>query len=145
MGLEVRPAIDKDINAVMIIARTDVENLGFEPKGAYLESAKTGKLLVAVLDEKYIVGFVKFGGVTKDKWTIYQIATAKIARGKGAGKALVEAMAKLAAENNAGIRLKVTAENNTAVAFYQHVGFRIVDKETPNKRPLFVMERECLS
>lgn len=142
MGVIVREALERDLPAVMAIARKDVDHLGFEPRGAYLDGVNTGKLLVAVLDDKYVIGFIKFGGTTKDMWTIYQVATARIARGMGAGKLLIEAMSAKAAQKEAGVRLKVTTENAVAVAFYQKVGFRIVDTEKPNKRSLYVMEKE---
>lgn len=144
MGVTIREAIEADINPIMTIARTDVDHLGFEPRGAYLESIKQFKLLVAVLEEndkKYVIGFVKFGGTSKDMWTIYQIATARIARGKGAGKALINSLTDLAGQHGAGIRLKVTTENTTAVGFYQRMGFSIMDTEKPNKRTLYVMEK----
>lgn len=143
MGVEVREAELPDIRAIMEIARKDVDHLGFEPQGAYIEGINTQKLLVAVMDNKYIIGFVKFGGTTKDMWTIYQIATARPARGKGAGKALIEGLAARASQKEAGIRLKVTTENSVAVAFYLKIGFRITDTERPNKRSLYVMERAC--
>jgi ribosomal protein S18 acetylase RimI-like enzyme len=141
MGVTVREAKLPDIKAIMEIARKDVDHLGFEPQGAYIEGINTAKVLVAILDDKYIIGFVKFGGTTKDMWTIYQIATARPARGKGAGKALIEGLAERAGVQQAGIRLKVTTENSVAVAFYQKMGFRIIDTERPNKRSLYVMEK----
>ena len=142
MGVVVREAKLEDLNAIMTIARQDVDHLGFEPRGAYVQSIEDFKLFVAILDEKYVIGFVKFGGTTKDMWTIYQIATARVARGKGAGRALIEYLSFVAGQNEAGIRLKVTTENSVAVAFYQRIGFRIVDTEKPNKRSLYVMEKE---
>lgn len=142
MAVVVRNAEMNDIAAIMKIARTDVDHLGFEPRGAYEQSVTDKKLLVAILDEKYLIGFVKFGGTTKDKWTIYQIATARIARGHGAGKALLRELSAQAAQFGKGIRLKVTTENTTAVNFYTRNGFVIKSTEKPSKRWLYLMEKE---
>lgn len=145
MEISVRWGLPTDSKAIKVIATKDSDFLGFEPEVVYKTAATNQELIVALADNKYLVGFIFMGGKTKDKWTIYQIATARIVRGKGAGKALIDFMATEAAKEGKGIRLKVTTENRVAIAFYQGVGFTIVDVEKPNIRSLYLMEKECLT
>lgn len=128
------------IPAVLAIARADNNNLGWAPRGVFIEAAKKGLVLVAT-DGERVYGFVEFGGITKDKWTIYKIATAKPMRNKGIGRVLVQALAEKAKESNAGLRLKVTEDNENAIAFYRKNGFEVVGVEPSKVRRLLVMEK----
>lgn len=139
-GLEVKVCAREHIPAVLSIARMDNDNLGWAPKGVFVEAAKKGLMLVAVKDDM-VYGFVEFGGLTKDKWTIYKIATAKPMRNKGIGRVLVQALAEKAKESNAGLRLKVTEDNESAIAFYRKNGFAVVGAEPSKKRRLLIMEK----
>lgn len=140
-GLEVKICARAHIPAVLTIARMDNNNLGWAPKGVFVDAAKKGLLLVAVKDDM-VLGFVEFGGVTKDKWTIYKIATAKPMRNQGIGRALIQALTKKAKEeSNAGLRLKVTEDNENAIAFYRRNGFAVVGAEPSKIRRLLIMEK----
>jgi len=139
-GLKVKLCAREHIPGVLAIARADNNNLGWAPKGVFVEAAKKGLMLVAT-DDEMVYGFVEFGGITKDKWTIYKIATAKPMRNKGIGRILVQALAEKAKESNAGLRLKVTEDNENAIAFYRKNGFEVVGVEPSKVRRLLVMEK----
>ena len=143
MGLEVRPAQLADLKAIMEIARKDTELLGYTPSGGYLDFISKQQILVAIKDKKFCIGYLEFGGVTKDKWSIYNLGVARIARNQGAGKALVNYLFQLAREKDAGVRLKVTTTNSVAIAFYLRNGFIIVGKEATSNQSLYVMEKEA--
>lgn len=138
--LRVEICSQSHIPAVLAIARADNNNLGWAPRGVFIDAAKKGLVLVAT-DGERVYGFVEFGGITKDKWTIYKIATAKPMRNKGIGRVLVQALAEKAKESNAGLRLKVTEDNESAIAFYRKNGFEVVGVEPSKVRRLLVMEK----
>lgn len=138
--LSVEVCTASHLPAVLAIARADNNNLGWAPRGVFVEAAKKGLVLVAT-DGNRVYGFVEFGGITKDKWTIYKIATAKPMRNKGIGRVLVQALAEKAKESNAGLRLKVTEDNESAIAFYRKNGFEVVGVEPSKVRRLLVMEK----
>lgn len=138
--LSVEVCAASHLPAVLAIARADNNNLGWAPRGVFVEAAKKGLVLVAT-DGSKVYGFVEFGGITKDKWTIYKIATAKPMRNKGIGRVLVQALAEKAKESNAGLRLKVTEDNESAIAFYRKNGFEVVGVEPSKVRRLLVMEK----
>ena len=140
-GLTVVPGEPKHLKAVVAIARMDVDLLGWAPKVVFAEAIDHGHLLVAVADDR-VYGFVEYGGTTKDKWTIYKIATVQQARGKGVGSALVEVLAERAAVAGCGVRLKVTEDNHRAILFYQQHQFHMVSMERSKKRNVWLMERE---
>ena len=138
--LSVEVCTSAHLPAVLAIARADNDNLGWAPRGVFVEAAKKGLVLVAT-DGNRVYGFVEFGGITKDKWTIYKIATAKPMRNKGIGRILVQALTEKAKESNAGLRLKVTEDNENAIAFYRKNGFEVVGVEPSKVRRLLVMEK----
>ena len=139
-GLRVEICGAEHIPAVLAIARADNNNLGWAPKGVFVEAAKKGLMLVAT-DGTRVYGFVEFGGITKDKWTIYKIATAKPMRNKGIGRILIQALSEKAKESNAGLRLKVTEDNENAIAFYRKNGFEVVGIEPSKVRRLLILEK----
>lgn len=139
-GLIVEVAKEKHLLGIVAIAREDNKFLGWAPRGVFVDAVKHGKVIVAH-DSKRVLGFCEFGGTTKDKWTIYKIATAKPMRNKGIGKALVLKLAEIAAENGAGVRLKVTEDNETAIAFYRKNKFEVVGVEPSKIRRVLIMER----
>jgi ribosomal protein S18 acetylase RimI-like enzyme len=143
LGLEVRVAEASDVKAIMEIARKDTQLLGYTPQGGYLDFISKQQILVAIKDNKYCVGYLEFGGTTKDVWSIYNLAVIKIARNQGAGKALVNRLFELAREKQAGVRLKVTSTNSVAIAFYLRNGFIVVSKEATTNQSLYVMEKKA--
>ena len=141
-GLVIEYATNSHLEAVVAIARQDLELLGWVPKGVFTEAIANQHILVAH-DNKRVFGFVEFGGTTKDKWTIYKIATAKPARNKGIGRALITVLADKAKEKGAGLRLKVTEDNENAIPFYLKNGFQVIEIEQSKQRKVIVMEKAC--
>ena len=141
-GLVIEYATNAHLEAVVAIARQDLELLGWVPKGVFTEAIANNHILIAHNNAR-VFGFVEFGGTTKDKWTIYKIATAKPARNKGIGRALITVLADKAKEKNAGLRLKVTEDNENAIPFYLKNGFQVIEIEQSKQRKVIVMEKAC--
>lgn len=131
----------KHFKSVVFIAREDIDLLGWLPTTAFKTAIEKGHILIAT-DEKRVYGFVEFGAVTKPKWTIHKIAVIKPARRYGIGGLLISGLVKLAAEVGAGVRLKVTEDNENAIRFYQKHGLRLKEIEQSKTRKLWVMETE---
>lgn len=129
----------KHFKSVVFIAREDIDLLGWLPTTAFKLAIEKGHILVAA-DDKRVYGFVEFGAVTKPKWTIHKIAVIKPARRYGIGGLLIDGLIKLAGEAGAGVRLKVTEDNENAIKFYQRHGFSLIEVEPSKTRKLWVME-----
>lgn len=143
MGIEIRAAQPADVNAIIAIARKDFYLLGFTPKGGYLDFIAKNQILVAIKDNKFCIGYLEFGGLSKDFWSIYNLAVARVARNQGVGKALLQHLSELAKEKQAGLKLKVTSTNSVALAFYLRNGFIIVDKEARANQIVYLMEKKA--
>jgi ribosomal protein S18 acetylase RimI-like enzyme len=137
--VEVIKAELKHFKSVVFIAREDIDLLGWLPTTAFKNAIEKGHILVAA-DSKRVYGFVEFGAVTKPKWTIHKIAVIKPARRYGIGGLLINGLIKLAGEVGAGVRLKVTEDNENAIKFYQRHGFGLIEVEQSKTRKLWVME-----
>ena len=138
-GVKVVKAELKHFKSVVFIAREDIDLLGWLPTTAFKNAIEKGHILVAA-DDKRVYGFVEFGAVTKPKWTIHKIAVIPPARRYGIGGLLIEGLIKLAGEIGAGVRLKVTEDNENAIKFYQRYGFALIEVEQSKTRKLWVME-----
>jgi len=137
--VEVIKAELKHFKSVVFIAREDIDLLGWLPTTAFKNAIEKGHILVAA-DDKRVYGFVEFGAVTKPKWTIHKIAVIKPARRYGIGGLLIEGLIAVAGEIGAGVRLKVTEDNENAIKFYQRHGFSLIEVEQSKTRKLWVME-----
>lgn len=137
--IRVVKAEQKHFKSVVFIAREDIDLLGWLPTTAFKAAIDKGHILVAE-DDKRVYGFVEFGAVTKPKWTIHKIAVIKPARRYGIGGLLIQGLIKLAGEVGAGVRLKVTEDNENAIKFYQGHGFSLIEVEPSKTRKLWVME-----
>jgi GNAT superfamily N-acetyltransferase len=136
--MEVRPAIDSDIPALMPLMRGYCEFYEANPSDAGLDEmaraliASTdgqGMLLVAD-DGGEVIGFAAVGW----KWSSLRAARIAVledlfvapeARGQGAADALIEACASRARDNGAPVMTWLTApDNHRAQAVYDRVGGR---------------------
>jgi GNAT superfamily N-acetyltransferase len=134
--MEVRPAIDSDIPALMPLMRGYCEFYEANPSDAGLDEmaraliASTddqGMLLVAD-DGGEVIGFAAVGW----KWSslrgariavLEDLFVAPEARGQGAADALIEACASRARDNGAPVMTWLTApDNHRAQAVYDRVG-----------------------
>lgn len=131
-----RLAQEVDIDAIQRIARQYRRELGFVSRPALRESMARNTLVVACLGRE-LVGFVNYRARKDGVQVVYEIAVDKMHRGHGVGAMLLEYGVPKP------IRLKCTAEN-PANAFYEHLGFALIETEPGRKQPLNVyhLERE---
>lgn len=128
----IRYAAAPDIDGVKRIANQYKSELGFVMTAALKERMKKYEVYVAVMGQQ-IVGFVHWHQ-RRDGWrTIYEIAVDRQWRGKGIGKALLQAIP-------APLRLKCT-QDNPANDFYKSQGMTLERTEPGRKRPLNVWSR----
>jgi GNAT superfamily N-acetyltransferase len=136
--MEVRPAIDSDIPALMPLMRGYCEFYEANPSDAGLDEmaraliASTddqGMLLVAD-DGGEVIGFAAVGwkwSSLRGAWiaVLEDLFVAPEARGRGAADALIEACASRARDNGAPVMTWLTApDNHRAQAVYDRVGGR---------------------
>jgi GNAT superfamily N-acetyltransferase len=134
--MEIRPAAESDIPALMPLIRGYCEFYECDPPDAGLDEMSRaliasaddqGMLLVADEDGE-VIGFAAVGW----KWSslrgariavLEDLFVAPEARGKGAADALIEASASRARENGAPVMTWLTApDNRRAQAVYDRVG-----------------------
>ena len=107
---------------------SEKEALGFLPERAYKEAADQGKLLIALAQDasgSSYAGHLLHGGVFPQV-KIFQIFTVPQFRGNGVGRRLVETIVRSAERLQfMSVSAKV-ADDLTANAFWEHLGFEIV-------------------
>lgn len=128
----IRKATLDDIDRVQKVFAKNQKFVGFVMKASLEEAVLRDCLLVYENEVGDIVGAVNFRPTKRGYLTIYEIAT--IEHGRGAGKALIEALKRF----RMNIRLKVTEDNENAHKFYEKVGFKLIGTEAGRKRPLRV-------
>lgn len=132
----IRKATLEDKEAIAKIWRANDAMLGKPQFAALKRSIEKGACHVAVLDNQ-VVGFVEFYA-RRDGSTIYHIATDESARNQGVGAALLWSVP-------CPIRLKVTADNESAIRFYGHFHMvRVSEETTKTGRLLYVYELKTL-
>jgi queuine/archaeosine tRNA-ribosyltransferase len=138
--VSVRWAEKKDITAVKQLADDNRHALGFVVQASLEERLRSRELLVCEHQNK-VIGFVSFHH-RRDGWTtIYDLCVEEALRGKGFGRALVEAIQEQAHHaGQEGIRLKCPV-NLPANGFYARLGFARVAIEEGKRRPLVVWEK----
>ncbi|MHB8573921.1 MAG: GNAT family N-acetyltransferase, partial [Dehalococcoidia bacterium] len=136
MAAQVRQAQAADIPAVKAIldAHRYIE-LGFVPLPAVRTALERGWLYVAVVDG-VIAGTIDWWARRDGVVVLYNIAVSATARGRGAGRALLQTLIDWATARGASeIRLKCPAEL-PANAFYKAAGFRLTGVDAGKRRPL---------
>ncbi|DAD54728.1 TPA: acetyltransferase [Thermocrinis Great Boiling Spring virus] len=131
----IRKAKLEDLEEIKAIADKNRNELGFSPRGMFVEHIKRNEVYVAEYSGK-VVGFVCFHHC-RDGWTtIYKICVDKEYRRKGFGKALLKAV-----ENEAQkIRLKCPAEIE-ANNFYATQGYICTGVEKGKKRHIAIWKK----
>lgn len=134
----VRKATVEDKEAIRQLWKRYTNMLGGVQMGGLKHAIEAGTCHVAELDNK-IVGFVVYNARKRDVGsTIYYIATGEDARNKGIGAALLWSVP-------CPIRLKVTADNESAIRFYEHHHMTRTAEETSRTgRLLYVYELKTL-
>lgn len=130
-------ATPDDVDGIIRIAHQYRDELGYVHPVALREHIAKKTVHVCEGDDGRIVGFVDFHS-RRDGWqTIYHLATDREYAGQGVGRYLLYSVP-------CPVRLKVTANNETANRFYAKAGMRLVDTEAGKKRPLNVYELRIL-
>ena len=129
----VRFAFPEDEDAIVQIASQYRNELGYVMRPALRESMARRSLFVAVHDSR-VVGFVNSRRRRDGVNVIYEIAVHREVRGQKIGAALLNAIPKPK-------RLKVTQDNERAIAFYEQSGMTRVGAEQGKRRSLFVYEK----
>ena len=132
----IRKATENDKDAIRKLWRANTTMLGGVQYQEINRGIASGTLHVAE-KENVILGFVSYYA-RRDGNTIYHIVTSEDARNQGIGAALLWSVP-------CPIRLKVTADNEAAIRFYEHHHMVRVGEETTKKdRLLYVYELKTL-
>lgn len=129
-----------DLPAIKAIADACRHEIGFVYRAILERAIDRGELFVAKGEEE-VLGFVHFATTRQGYATIYKIAVHPRFRGRGIGKALLQAVIKQTC--SAGIsrlRLKCPVDL-PANGFYAHLGFVRIATEQRRKRLLVVWEK----
>ena len=107
---------------------------GFVPRIA-VESARDTRELLIAWQRGEVVGFVRFHRLKRiPQTTIYEILVHPDYHKQGIGRRLMEMVMQ-----NPPVKLKCPADS-ASNGFYQHFGFRLIDKEPGKRRELNVWE-----
>ncbi len=102
----------------------------------YSEEALTAQfdekeqLFYVIIEEESALGFIgiEHNYQNENKTKIHKIYILPETQGKGIGKTAIEAIEKLALENNATSVLLNVNRFNKALNFYEKIGFKIIDE-----------------
>ncbi|MGQ7944440.1 GNAT family N-acetyltransferase [Flavobacterium sp. WC2509] len=91
---------------------------------------KNEQLFYLISEEESILGFIgiEHNYQNQNITKIHKIYLLPETQGKGIGKIVIEAISKLALENNATSLLLNVNRFNKALNFYQKIGFKIIDE-----------------
>lgn len=131
-----------DLKAVKAIADACRNELGFVRRAALEEALPEGRLIVAKKrEDQSVLGFVHFRCTRQRYTTIYEIAVHPNWRGKGVGRALINAVVEEAQKQKMrALRLKCPIDL-PANGFYSHLGFARITIEEGKRRALAVWEK----
>lgn len=124
-GFHIRYATHADISACDAIARQYPKELAFVRKVSLQRGVENHSLHVAIIDNQ-VVGFVLYHRRRDDWQTIYDLAVHKNYSGIGIGRNLLYSV-------ECPIRLKVKADNETAIRFYKNAGMQLEAEDTKLK------------
>src|SRR5438094_4560448 len=77
------------LHAVITLRRSDGQNLGMFPEGAFREHASAGWVLVAKDEDSNLLGYLLYQEA-RERATITHLCVRRESRSKGVGRALVE-------------------------------------------------------
>jgi len=116
-----------------ILSRTQLDymlNLFYSEESLIAEFNKRNQLFYLITEEETVLGFIgiehHYQGESRTK--IHKIYILPETQGKGIGRIVVEAVEKLALENNSTSILLNVNRFNKALHFYQKIGFKIIDE-----------------
>lgn len=121
------------------VVRENARMLGFVTRGAVVQKMLSRRLVVALGPAGEVEGCICFGVRRDQVATIYEIAAARAAAGRGVGSAMIAWFKEyLRARGKRAIRLKCTADNAVGNEFYRRQGFELVAEERGRRRRLLV-------
>ncbi|HEX7338999.1 MAG TPA: GNAT family N-acetyltransferase [Rhodanobacteraceae bacterium] len=121
----IRPAEPADLDALVALeeATFDSDRLSRRQYRAHIRSA-SAVVLTAWLDERLAGAAVVFFRRGSHTARLYSLATAAAARGRGVGRALLDAVLAQARRRGCDrLQLEVRTDNAPAIALYEHTGF----------------------
>ncbi len=130
-GLQIRPFEERDLEPLVALLNTV-----FPDPAPHNEPRASIRRKLAVLRELLLVGHedgrlvaTAMGGWDGHRGWLYQVAVAPDARGRGHGRAIVEAVeARLRDQGCAKLNLQVLASNPAAVGFWRKLGYRVEER-----------------
>ncbi len=132
--MTIRLATEDDLDQIMFIAHQHDQWLGYVRWPALREDIAKDHALVSVKGGT-VLGFCCFSHVRgKGQTKIDLLAVRDEYRRMGIGTEMLNWFEQR-------LKLKVLADNHSAVDFYVKHGFHVVTTETDRNRPLLVMER----
>ncbi len=132
----IRKATEHHVTGIMEIAHQYRNELGYVHPAGLRSHIKAGTVLVCEKDSD-LLGFVEWHA-RQDGWnTVYHLAVDRQATRQGFGRQLLYAVP-------CPIRLKVTADNDTATRFYESAGMNFAGTESGKKRALNIYELKVL-
>lgn len=135
-ALQIRPYEERDLEPLLVLLGT-----AFPDPAPHNEPRASIRRKLAVLPELLLVGHedgrlvaTAMGGWDGHRGWLYQVAVAPEARGRGHGRAIVEAVeARLRAQGCVKLNLQVLASNPAAVGFWRKLGYRVEERVSLGK------------
>lgn len=129
MNLIIRRAVASDLDALVALEN---RSFSYDQIGrrsfAHLLKQRSSLLWCAEIDRQLIGYTIVLTRKNSRKWRIYSIAIAAEARGKGVGRALMQAVMKHATDASVAVlSLEVKCGNKGAIELYRQLGFEVVD------------------
>ncbi|GEL12074.1 Ribosomal protein S18 acetylase RimI [Flavobacterium glycines] len=102
----------------------------FYSDAALLKNIESGHQFILAKEENTVLGFASFEHhyQNKNSTKIHKIYILPETQGKGIGKLLIDAIEKLAVENESESLLLNVNRFNKALTFYQKLGFKIIEE-----------------
>ncbi len=131
------------LDAVVAIARANVDTLGFLPRGGFISAIEKKEILVAIdRVSSDVVAFLQFHARRDRKVTIHKYAVVESLRGVGIGTSLLSCLVDMGKRNHWHIIQLKVVEGTPACSFYGARGFVIVGREKAAKRHILVMQKK---
>ena len=135
-GLQIRPYEERDLEPLVALLQAV-----FPDPAPHNEPRASIRRKLAVLPELLLVGHAEgrlvataMGGWDGHRGWLYQVAVAPDARGRGHGRAIVEAVeARLRALGCPKLNLQVLASNPAAASFWRKLGYRVEERVSLGK------------
>ena len=105
-------------------------NLFYSSEALIIQIQSRIQLFYLIYEEKLVVGFIGIEHDYQNKaiTKIHKIYLLPETQGKGIGKIAIEAIVKLALENNATSVILNVNRFNKALNFYEKTGFKVIDE-----------------